>query len=233
MAGRIVLSLVAGRGRGTILKQVMPAAAAMRAAAPPRSRIVDAVVKSCRMPLVLLAVTVVTGCAAPARTGATLDALTKNIGTPKAGHARVFVLRDKAFAGIIDAGWNVHLDGQTMGDLKTGTFVYLDRPAGRHQLTFARGGDLAHVSRLDFDVAGGRSYYFRIELNDKGRMVAAGSSMGGVLPLLVTSAVAAAADDRGLFDFIPLDSATATQAMAELRLADPAEPTQSTPPPRE
>jgi Protein of unknown function (DUF2846) len=185
------------------------------------------------MPLVLLALTVVTGCAAPARTGATLDALTKNIGTPKAGHARLFVLRDKAFAGIIDAGWNVHLDGQTMGDLKTGTFVYLDRPAGRHQLTFARGGDLAHVSRLDFDVAGGRTYYFRIELNDKGRMVAAGSSMGGVLPLLVTSAVAAAADDRGLFDFIPLDSATATQAMAELRLADPAEPTQSTPPPRE
>ena len=196
----------------------------MRAAAPSRSRTFDAVVKSWRMPFVLLAVTAVTGCAAPARTGATLDALTKNIGVPKAGHARVFVLRDKAFAGIIDPGWKIQLDGQIMGDLKTGTFVYLDRPAGRHQLSFFRGGDLAHVSRLDFDVAGGRSYYFRIELNEKGRMVAAGSSMGGVLPLLVTSTIAAAADDRGLFDFIPLDNATATQALAELRLADPAEP---------
>jgi hypothetical protein len=180
------------------------------------------------MPLVLLAVTVVTGCAAPARTGATLDALTKNIGAPKAGYARVFVLRDKAFAGIIDPGWRIQLDGQTMGDLKTGTFVYLDRPAGRHQLSFFRGGDLAHVSRLDFDVAGGRSYYFRIELNEKGKMVEVGSSMAGVLPLLITSAAAAAVDDRGLFDFIPLDNATAVQAMAELRLADPA-----TPPPLE
>ena len=196
-------------------------------------RISDAVMKSWRMPLVILAVTAVTGCAAPARTGATLDALTKNIGMPKPGHARVFVLRDKAFAGIIDAGWNVQLDGQTMGDLKTGTFVYLDRPAGRHHLSFSRGGDLAHVSRLDFDVAGGRTYYFRIELNEKGRMVAAGSSMGGVLPLLVTSAVAAAKDDRGLFDFIPLDHATAIQAVAELRLAGPAEPSQSAPAPRE
>ena len=205
------------------MKQLMPAAAAMRAAAPPRSRTFDAVVKSWRMPWVLLAVAVLTGCAAPARTGATLDALTKNVGAPKAGHARVFVLRDKAFAGIIDPGWKIQLDGQTMGDLKTGTFVYLDRPAGRHQLSFSRGGDLAHVSRLDFDVAGGRSYYFRIELNEKGRMVEAGSSMGGVLPLLVTSVAAAAADDRGLFDFIPIDNATAMQAMAELRLADPAE----------
>jgi Protein of unknown function (DUF2846) len=143
-------------------------------------------------------------------------------------YARVFVLRDKAFAGIIDPGWRIQLDGQTMGDLKTGTFVYLDRPAGRHQLSFFRGADLAHVSRLDFDVAGGRSYYFRIELNEKGKMVEVGSSMAGVLPLLITSAAAAAVDDRGLFDFIPLDNATAVQAMAELRLADPA-----TPPPLE
>ena len=213
------------------MKRVMPGAAAMRAAAPPRARTFGAVVKSWRMPLVLLAVTVITGCAAPVRTGASLDSLTKNIGAPKAGHARVFVLRDKAFAWIIDPGWRVQLDGQTMGDLKTGTFVYLDRPAGRHQLSFARGGDLAHVSRLDFDVAGGRTYYFRIELNEKGRMVEVGNSMAGALPLLVTSVAAAAADDRGLFDFIPLDNATATQAMAELRLADPAEPSQATPAP--
>ena len=215
------------------MKRLMPGTAPMRAAAPPRSRTFNAVVKSWRMALVLLAVTAVTGCAAPVRTGTTLDALTKNIGAPKAGHARVFVLRDKAFAGIIDPGWRVQLDGQTMGDLKTGTFVYLDRPAGRHRLSFSRGGDLAHVSRLDFDVAAGRSYYFRIELNEKGRMVEVGSSMGGVLPLLITSAAAAAADDRGLFDFIPLDNATATQAIAELRLADAVEPSQSTPAPRE
>jgi hypothetical protein len=214
------------------MKKALSATAAICAAAR-RLWTFDARVKFYRIPAAILVAILVTGCAAPTRTGATLDTLTKNIGAPKAGHARVFVMRDKAFPGIIDAGWNVQLDGQTMGDLKTGTFVYLDRPTGRHQLTFFRAGDLAHVSRLDFDVAAGRSYYFRIELNDKGRAVAAGSSQGGILPLLVTSAVTAAVDDRGLFDFIPLDDAGARQAMIELRLADPMQPSQPAPAPRQ
>jgi len=107
-----------------------------------------------RLLLLVLVVAVMTGCAAPTRTGPTLDAVTRTVGTPKPGQARVIVLRDKAFAGIIDAGWQVHLDGVPMGDLKTGTFVYRDRPAGHHQITFARAGDLARVSRHDFDVAG-------------------------------------------------------------------------------
>jgi len=173
-----------------------------------------------RLLLLVLVAAVMTGCAAPARTGPTLDAVTRTVGTPKPGQARVIVLRDKAFAGIIDAGWQVHLDGVPMGDLKTGTFVYRDRPAGHHQLTFARAGDLARVSRHDFDVAPGRTYVFRIELNEKGKLVAGGSSQGGVLPLLVTSAIAHAADERGLYDFIPLDEPAAQQALAELRLAE-------------
>lgn len=172
-----------------------------------------------RFAIAIFAAAVMAGCAAPTRTGPTFDAVTHSVGGPKPGQARVFVLRDKEFAGIIDPAWKVRLDGDVMGDLRTGTFVYRDRAAGHHVLTFARGGDLARESRREFDAAGGRTYVFRIELNDKGRLVAAGSSQG-LLPLLVTSAIASGSDERGLFDFIPLDDQAARQAMAELRLAD-------------
>ena len=160
------------------------------------------------------------GCAGPARTGATLDTLTKDIGAPKAGHTRVIVIRDKAFPGIFDSGWEVRLDGAPIGDLKTGTFAYRDGRAGSHQLSFERPGDLSRASRQDFAAAPGRTYFFRLDINEKGRTVSAMSSQAGLVGLFVSSAVSSAVDQRGLFDFTPLDEATARQAIAELRLAD-------------
>ena len=54
------------------------------------ARIFDAALKFWRMPLVLLAVAAVAGCAAPARTGATLDACASAL--RKAGASRVLCL---------------------------------------------------------------------------------------------------------------------------------------------
>jgi len=182
--------------------------------------LLKAAIKFWRMPLVLVAVAVVSGCAGPTRTGASLDALTKTIGVPKAGQARVIVLRNKAYAGLFDAGWKVHLDGVPMGDLKTGTFVYGDRPAGPHQLTFERPGELSRASHHEFAAARARTYFFRLELNAKGRLVAASAQSAGLAGLFISSAISAAADDRGFFDFILLDDAAAREAMADLRLAE-------------
>jgi hypothetical protein len=42
----------------------------------------------------------------------------------------------------------------------------------------------------------------------------------GLAGLLVSSAMSAAADERGLFDFTPLDDAVAREALADLRLAE-------------
>jgi Protein of unknown function (DUF2846) len=175
-----------------------------------------------RMSLALVAVAIVAGCASagPTRTGASLDDVRNSVGAPKAGHARIVVLRDKAFPGLIDYGWKVHLDGAPMGDLKTGTFVYGDRPAGRHQLLFARPGDLSRASRHDFSAAPGRTYFFRLAMNDKGRMVDAGGIAVGLTGWFVSSAIADASDERGLFDFIALDEASARLAMTDLRLAE-------------
>jgi hypothetical protein len=165
--------------------------------------------------LALVAAAAIAGCA-PMRTGATLDA----IAPPKPGVARVFVLRDKSFGNIIDTGFQAYLDEAPMGDLKTGTFVYRDVPAGPHKLFFARPLEMFRGSRQEFSAAPGRSYYFRLELNDKGKWITASTMVAGMAGALASSAIGAAADDRGLFDFTQLDDATAQAAMAELRLAE-------------
>jgi hypothetical protein len=79
------------------------------------SFVVQAAKRFLQMPLVLAVLAVFAGCA-PTRMGATLDALA----APKPGAARVVVLRDRAFPGIFDTGWQAYLDEVPMGDLKTG-----------------------------------------------------------------------------------------------------------------
>ncbi len=138
----------------------------------------------------------------------------------KPGVARVYVLRDKAYPGIFDTGWQAYLDEAPMGDLKTGTFVYIDRPPGPHRLYFARPGDLYRASQQEISVLGGRTYYFRLHMNEKGQWINNSSQVAGLTGALLSSAISAAADERGLFDFTPLDEAAAKAAMAELHLAE-------------
>lgn len=183
-------------------------------------RVHPAMIGFCRLTLVVIVVAFAAGCAGPTRTGASLDTLTKSVGGPKAGQARILVLRPKEFGHLFNVGWKVHLDGAVMGDLKTGTFVYRDRPAGPHQLTFARPGDFSRASHHEFVAAPAHTYFFRLEMNQKGMMVAATSGSAGLAGLFISSAVASAVDDRGFFDFVPLDEAAASTAAAELRLAD-------------
>jgi hypothetical protein len=107
-----------------------------------------------------------------------------------------------------------------MGDLKTGTFVYRDLPVGSHKLFFARPLELFRGSQQEFSAAPGRTYFFRLDMNDKGKWIAASGVIAGVAGIVASSAVSAAADERGLFDFTPLDEAAAKAAMAELHLAE-------------
>jgi hypothetical protein len=172
------------------------------------------------MASVVLVAAALAACAGPTRTGATLDALTKNIGAPKAGSARVIVLRDKEFPGIFDVGWQVRLDGVPMGDMKTGTFVYRDIATGPHQLSFERVGDLSRASTRNLTVVSGRTYFYRLQMNEKGAIVSAMGTNAGLAGLFVSSAVSAAVDERGLFDFTPLDEGAARQEIADLHLAD-------------
>jgi hypothetical protein len=106
-----------------------------------------------------------------------------------------------------------------MGDLKTGTFAYRDVPSGSHKLTFSRAGDFARESHSTFTVAPGHTYFFRLEMNEKGRWLEA-SSGAGLAGLFISSAVSHGVDERGLFDFKPLDEGSARAMIAELKLAE-------------
>ena len=174
----------------------------------------DAAMRLWRLLLALAVVAACAGCA-PMRSGAALDA----IPPLKPGLARVFILRERAFGGIFDTGWQAYLDETPMGDLKTGTFVYLDRPPGSHRLYFARPGDLFRASQQEVSLLAGRSYYYRLDMNEKGKWISSSGAVAGLTGVLVSSAISAGADERGLFDFTPLNETAAQTAMAELRLA--------------
>jgi hypothetical protein len=168
-----------------------------------------------RLLLCIFAAAILSGCVT-AREGPTLT----SVAPLKSGQSRVVVFRPPGNGGLIDPAWAVQLDGAPLGNIKTGTFAYVDRPAGHHQLSFID-SYFPRPSLHDFNALPGRTYVFRIELNEKGRMILAGSMGAGLAGLVVTTAVGAASDDRGTYDFILVDEASAREVLAELHLASP------------
>jgi hypothetical protein len=172
------------------------------------------VIGSARVALLIIAAAAVSGCAAT-RTGAEFASIGQS---PKAGTARVVVLQERAYSGVFDRGLPVALDGEIMGELKTGTFVYRDRPAGRHQLSVDL-WDTPGTTRYDFVAAPGRTYYFSTRASDRSKAMFAGAAFGGLAGLAITAAATSNAQNPGPIDFVPVDEATARQMLAELRLA--------------
>ena len=168
--------------------------------------------------LSVLMVVMISGCA-PARSGAEFAALSQIIGPPKTGQARIVVFREQAYGGLFDVGWDVKLDGQTMRDLKTGTYVYADRPAGRHQLSSSM-AMFPDVTQRDFTVAPGKTYYFLARLSERARALNSASAVGGLSGFVVASVVTSEDSNPGPLDFIPLEATAAREAISAIRLAD-------------
>jgi hypothetical protein len=160
---------------------------------------------------------VMAGCATE-RSGADFGSFVQKVGPPKAGQARIVILREKGYAGIADQGWDVKLDGGPMTDLKTGTYVYVDRPVGRHQIS-ASMNLFPGVTQYDLAAESGRTYFFLARPSDRAKTLNGMSAAGGVAGLLIGAAVTSSNSNPGPLDFFPLDDAAARTAMAELRLA--------------
>ncbi|WP_249129756.1 DUF2846 domain-containing protein [Bradyrhizobium sp. AUGA SZCCT0283] len=148
------------------------------------------------------------------------SAIARKVGPPKAGHARVVVLREKGFGGIVDGAWDVQLDGTPITGLKTGTFAFADRPNGQLQLT-ATEAAFPGVTRHDITAQSGRTYFFvaRTSKRKNAMIATAGATGGGILGLALSTALTSGYDNPGPIDFFPLDEATARTTIAELRLA--------------
>jgi hypothetical protein len=105
------------------------------------------------------------------RNGLDYSGMTQKVGPPRAGQSRIVVLREKAYAGLVDQGWDVQLDNGPLSDLKTGTYVYADRQAGSHQLS-ATASLFPGVSRRDISTQSGRTYFFLARPSERAKVLA-------------------------------------------------------------
>src|SRR5262245_54532310 len=138
------------------------------------------------------------------------------LGLPPAGKARIVVFRPDSFGGSIGRSWPVKLDGQALGDVKAGSFVYADRAPGRHMLSLVM-DDLPGVSRHSVSVAAGSTHYFRVKLKDKSEKTLSACAPGGILGWAVASGAAGKTEPDGVFEFVVISDGK--KAISDLRNA--------------
>src|ERR1700755_1039490 len=94
-------------------------------------------------------------------------AVARKVGYPKAGQSRVVVFQEKR-QGLSMAlcACQIAIDGNPVGKVIAGTYVYADRPAGRHQLP-APESLFPGESRRDFATVSGRTYYFLVRSSER------------------------------------------------------------------
>jgi hypothetical protein len=176
-----------------------------------------------RSVIVLIAAAALAGCTA-ARDGAEFASITQTLGPPKAGHARIVVMRDKGFAGLVDYGYAVTLDGRPLGgELKTGTFLHADAPVGRHDLgvkVFSFPGE----THQEVAAAAGRTYFFNVVVSERSKKLNMAQATGGLVGLALVTAMTSNDKNPGPVDFVAVDEATARAAVTELRLGPPPPP---------
>jgi hypothetical protein len=161
-----------------------------------------------------LVAVVMSGCAT-ATTGIDFESMLQNTGSPRAGQARIVVLREKSIA--LNIGWDVKLDGAPLNSLKAGTYIYADLAAGTHQLT-ADEALFPGTTRRDIAMQSGRTYFFIAKRSKRSDTLAVLGGVGGLAGIAVGAMATSGDDNPGPLDFVPLDAAAARTAMAELRL---------------
>jgi hypothetical protein len=168
--------------------------------------------------VLFLAAALLCGCETAARSGLDYAETLKKGGPPKAGQARIVVLREKGYGGLADAGWGFTLDGAPLKGLKTGTYVYVDRPAGQHQFAAEEAG-FPGVTRVDFAAQSGQTLFFVARVSERKNAVIANASTG-LLGYGLTLAMTSGYKNQGPMDFLALDDTAARTTIAELRLAE-------------
>jgi hypothetical protein len=169
----------------------------------------------------LLSVVVCLSACAGTRTGADYAAVAQKVGPPRPGQSRIVVLEPKPSGalGLSYTVCEVQLDGSSIGRLKPGTYVYADRPAGRHHL-LATEALFPDDSRLELSTEPGRTHFLLAKTSARHDTVTGMTVMGGIAGAVVGSVATAGGENAGPVDFVQLDEAAARTVMAELQLAE-------------
>ena len=89
--------------------------------------------------------------------------------------ARIYILRPGALPGAAMSA-NVRIDGVEVGSVAIKSYLFVDRPAGRHKIEMSISGEFG-TNEHEIEVAAGRTYYMVVNV----RSAAAGFTGGGVI----------------------------------------------------
>ena len=172
-----------------------------------------------RFVVVLVGAVLLSGCVSDG-VGNDYASIAQKVGPPKRGQSRIVVLQEqrKGLSMAICA-CDMKLDGDSIGTVNYGTFVYADRPAGRHQL-IASEALFPGESKRDFVTEAGRVYYFLVRTSERHDTVAAGTMVVGLAGFAVTSIATSGNQNAGPAEMFPLDEMTARTTLAELKLSE-------------
>ena len=110
------------------------------------------------------------------------------------------------------------LDGSPIGKVIVGTFIYADRPAGRHQLVASELLFPGETKR-EFSTEPGRTYFFLLKSSERHDAVTGVTMVGGLAGALVASAATSNSENPGPAELYVVDEATARTTLAELQMA--------------
>jgi hypothetical protein len=169
--------------------------------------------------LLLGALLLLSGCVTD-RIGTDYAAVSQKMGPPKPGQSRVVVLQEKRNGlSISICACDLKLDGSPIGKVVTGTYVYADLPAGRHELA-ATEALFPGETKRDFSTVPGRTYFFLVKASARRDAVMGTTVVAGLAGALVASVATSGSDNTGPADLIPLDESSARMTLAELQLAE-------------
>jgi hypothetical protein len=168
---------------------------------------------------VLATAILLSGCVSDA-VGTDYMAIAQKVGPPKPGQSRIVVLQEqRKNLTLAICACDMKVDGAPIGKVTYGTYVFADRPAGRHQLV---AGELLFPGETKQEIVTepGHVYFFLLRSSQRHDALTGAGMFGGLAGIAVGAVATAGADNLGPAEIYPLDEPTAQITLAELKLAD-------------
>ena len=168
------------------------------------------------LPLILAGL--LSGCVSD-KAGLDFASVAQKVGPPKPGQSRVVVLQEKPSGLVEYCACDMKLDGAPIGMSKAGTYIYADRPAGRHTLTATELLFPGETTR-EVTTAPGRTYFFLAKSGQRHNTVNNITLIGGLAGAAIASVATAGSENPGPVDLFPLDEGAARTILAGLQLSE-------------
>lgn len=152
--------------------------------------------------------------------GTDYAAIAQKVGPPRPGQSRIVVLQEqRKNLSMALCACDMKLDGNPIGKVTYGTYVFADRPAGQHQLV---AGEVLFPgeTRYDFTTEPGRVYFFLLRSSKRHDAMTGMGMFGGLAGVAIGAVATAGSDNLGPAEIYTLDEPTARMTLAELKLAD-------------